>query len=117
MIEEHRWHICDNKRYRMKELYNACGEMKSGMKFRQYCETSWHAGCVDIENHLLATAVQDQVKPSSTSNEKSNYGSRQIARTDSKWSTLQMVLIAVSSALMLDILQALFIRWWYGVFV
>ncbi|KAL2010445.1 hypothetical protein VTN00DRAFT_6252 [Thermoascus crustaceus] len=59
-----RWHICDNKRYRMKELYDACG-------------------CVDIKDHLLATAVQDQVKPSSTSNEKSNHGSRQIARTDS----------------------------------
>jgi len=101
----------------MRELYEVCGEMKSGMKFRQYCETSSYAGCVDAEDRLLASAEQHLAKASFTSEGKSNGGPRQIAQRDTKWSTNQTVLIAISSTLTLNILQALLIAWWYGVLI
>ncbi|KAJ9488565.1 hypothetical protein VN97_g4733 [Penicillium thymicola] len=47
-----RWHFCD-RRYRMKELYDASYGFESGRQFRKYCDRSWKAGGVAMDRNMF----------------------------------------------------------------
>jgi trichodiene synthase len=103
-----RWHLCDDKRYRLREVYDACSQMQNGPRLRRYLDMAWYAGGVDVEDQLLGQQHYRPTFAPATAGKLSR-NQKMTTKDYSNWVSLQFVLLVVLSILMLNLLQAMFI--------